>query len=106
MSPSEPNAQGIDSRKHFKAEPCSEFQPARRLFTSTPVQELADADVGRFFDLPVDLVPEAFQAHYRSAAARAETVVDKGGCKGVQARSQLGAFCAGLPESASIGYTR
>ena len=34
----------------------------------------------------MDLVPEAFQSHYRSAAARAETVLDKGGCKGLQAR--------------------
>ncbi len=64
----------------------------RRLFTSTPVQALGDADVGRFFDLPVNLVPEAFQAHYQSAAARAETVVDKGGCKGLQARVERVAF--------------
>ena len=45
--------------------------------------------MGRFFALPVDLVPEAFQDYYRSAAARAETVTDRGGCKGVQARRRL-----------------
>ena len=58
-----------------------------RLFTSTAFEALGDEDVGMFCELPVDLIPEAFADYYRAVAARAETVVEKGGCRGLQART-------------------
>lgn len=52
--------------------------------TDTHVTRLGEDDVGKFFDLPGAVIPEAFQAHYVSAAVRRETVIEKGGCKGLQ----------------------
>lgn len=62
--------------------------------TDTHVTRLGDADVGKFFDLPGAVIPEAFQAHYLSAAVRRETVIEKGGCKGLQVRQTGGNLVA------------
>ena len=52
--------------------------------TDVHITRLGEAEIGKFFDLPAAIIPEAFQAHYSSAAERRETVVEKGGCKGLQ----------------------
>lgn len=54
--------------------------------TDTHVTRLGEGDIGKFFDLPGAVIPEAFQEHYASAALRRETAIQKGGCKGLQVR--------------------
>ena len=57
-----------------------------RWLLQTPIVQLTQKDVGKFFQLPAGKIPEAFQEYYTAAAGRSETVVGKGGCKGLQAR--------------------
>lgn len=69
-------------------------------FADKSTADLEAADVGKFFDLTANRIPEGFQDYYTAAAARGDTFVLNGGCKGLQVR--LDSRCLPLwPISAS-----
>lgn len=53
-------------------------------FADKPAAQLSENDVGKFVDITSANIPEAFQQYYAEAAARGDTFVLKGGCKGLQ----------------------
>lgn len=53
-------------------------------FADKPAAQLNGDDVGKFVEMTSANIPEAFQHYYAEAAARGDTFVLKGGCKGLQ----------------------
>lgn len=74
---------------------CMSMQCRLEWFADRSTAELVAADVGKFFDLTAARIPEGFQDFYASAAARGETFVLKGGCKGLQVRTSVFDSCPG-----------
>eukprot|EP00208_Stichococcus_sp_RCC1054_P007658 CAMPEP_0206139160 /NCGR_PEP_ID=MMETSP1473-20131121/4879_1 /ASSEMBLY_ACC=CAM_ASM_001109 /TAXON_ID=1461547 /ORGANISM="Stichococcus sp, Strain RCC1054" /LENGTH=486 /DNA_ID=CAMNT_0053532819 /DNA_START=163 /DNA_END=1620 /DNA_ORIENTATION=- len=51
----------------------------------TSITELQEGDINTLYEFRHDLVPEAFQKYYDEAYDRNDTVIDRGGCKGLEA---------------------
>lgn len=68
------------------------FQTAlrRKLWwqAGTSITGLQEGDINKLYEFRHDLVPEAFQKYYDEAYDRNDTVIDRGGCKGLEVRPE------------------